>query len=95
MESVNYANIANELLGNELYCEFLREISKEHDGANLLDFANQVLEKVCFLIVMIGMNNKIQLDKVKICLEDKIVEISCKEFAKKYELYVKKIEQRF
>lgn len=93
MEKVNYADIANKLLGNDLYCEFIKEISKEHGDSNLLDFGKEVLDKSCFLIVMIGMSKKIHLDKVKLCLGDRVVEISCKEFAKKYELYVRKIEE--
>lgn len=29
MENVNYSNIANDLLGDELYCKFIKEISKK------------------------------------------------------------------
>ena len=93
MEKVNYAVIANKLLGNDLYCEFIKEIAKEHGDSNLLDFGMEVVNKSCFLIVMIGMSKKIHLDKVKFCLGDKIIEISCKDFAKRYELYARKIEQ--
>ena len=35
MMKVNYTSIANELLGNELYCKFLKEIAKENKGMNL------------------------------------------------------------
>ena len=93
MEKVNYANIANSLLGKDLYCEFIKEISKEHKNSNLLDFGKEVLNKSCFLIIMIGMSKKIQLDNVKFCLEDKIVKVPCKQFARKYERYAKKIEK--
>lgn len=93
MEKVNYASIANNLLGNDLYFEFIKEISKEHGDSNLLDFGREVLEKSCFLIVMIGMSKKIHLDKVKFCLGDKVIEVSCKDFARKYELYARKIEE--
>ena len=62
MEKVKYANIANELLGNEMYSEFVKEISKEHGDANLVEFGEEVLNKACFLIVMIGMSKKIKLD---------------------------------
>lgn len=93
MGKVNYASIANMLLGNDLYCEFVKEISKEHGDSDLLDFGKEVLDKSCFLIVMIGMSKKIHLDKVKFCLGDKIIEVSCKEFAKKYETYARKIEE--
>lgn len=92
MEKVNYAGIANNLLGNELYCEFVKEIAKEHGDSNLLDFGKEVLDKSCFLIIMIGMSKKIHLDKVKFCLGSKVVEVSCKDFAKKYAMYARKIE---
>lgn len=42
---------------------------------------------------MIGFSKKIKLDSSKICLEDEIIEIKCKEFAEKYEQYAKKIEE--
>lgn len=93
MEKVNYANVAKDLLGDELYCKFIKEISKENNGKNLVDFGKEVINKCCFLIIMIGMSKKVKLDNVKICLGDEIVEISCKEFAMKYEEYVKEIEK--
>ena len=92
MEKLNYANIANNLLGDELYYKFVKEISKENNGTNLDDFGKEVIDKCCFLIVMIGMSKKIKLDNVKIYIGDEIIEISCKEFARKYEKYARKIE---
>lgn len=32
MENVNYSSIANNLLGDELYCKFITEISKKIKG---------------------------------------------------------------
>lgn len=93
MKNVNYANIANDLLGDELYRLFIKEISKENKGTNLVDFGKEVVDKCCFLIIMIGMSKKIKLDNVKICLEDQVIPISCKEFAMKYEKYARKIEE--
>ncbi len=92
MEKVNYTNIVNNLLGDELYCKFIKEISKENNGTNLVDFGKEVIDKCCFLIVMIGMSKKVRLDNVKICLGAEVIEISCKEFAKKYEKYAREIE---
>lgn len=93
MEKVNYANMAKNLLGDEMYCKFIKEIAKEHKDNNLVDFGKEVVNKCCLLIIMIGMSKKVQMDNVKICLEDEIIEISCKEFAKKYERYARKIEE--
>ena len=42
MEKLNYANIANNLLGDELYYKFVKEISKENNGTNLDDFGKEV-----------------------------------------------------
>ena len=39
------------------------------------------------------MSNAIKMDKVKICLGREVIEISCKEFAAKYEKYSKEIEK--
>lgn len=92
MEKVNYANIANNLLGDELYCKFVKEISKENNGSNLANFGKEVIDKCCFLIIMIGMSKKVKLDNVKIYIGDEVLEISCKEFAMKYEKYAREIE---
>lgn len=93
MKKVNYANIAKELLGNSLYCEFIKEISKDHDNIDLVDFGKEVLDKSCFLIVTIGMSKKIKLDNVKFCIGDKLIEISCKELVEKYIKYINEIEK--
>lgn len=92
MKKINYANIANELLGDELYCKFIKEIAKENVGGDLVDFGKEVVDKCCFLIIMIGMSKNVQLDNVKICMGKEIIKISCKEFANKYEKYARKIE---
>ena len=89
MEKVNYANIANNLLGNELYYKFITDIAKEHNNINIVDYGKKVAEKLCEIIVAIGISNKFKLDNIKICLENEIVEVSCKEFAMKYSKYLK------
>jgi len=93
MKQVNYTNMANELLGDELYYKFINEIAKDNKDTNLVDFGKEVVNKCCHLLIKIGMSNKVELDTVKICLEDEIVEISCKEFARKYERYAKEISR--
>ena len=93
MENINYTNMANELLGDELYYKFTKEVAKDYKGCNLIDFGSKVIDKCWFLIIMIGFSKKIKLDSSKICLEDEIIEIKCKEFAEKYEQYAKKIEE--
>jgi len=91
MKKTNYANIVKDLLGNELYCKFLKEIAKENEGMNLIEFSEKIMEQCYFVIMAIGMSKKIKLDKVKLCVEDEMVEVSCKEFAEKYERYLNDI----
>ena len=91
MRKFNYANIANQLLGNELYLKLITTIAKEHKNTNLVEYGKRVAEKCCEIIVMIGMSNKLKMDTIKLCLENETVEISCKEFAKKYEEYIQEI----
>lgn len=92
MEKVNYAFIANNLLGNDLYCKFIKEVAKENNTENLVDFGKEVFEKCCLLLISIGMSNVIKMDKIKICIENEILEVSCKEFAEKYKKYINRIE---
>jgi hypothetical protein len=93
MEKINYAYIANNLLGNDLYCKFIKEIAKENKGENLVDYGKEIFEKCCLLIMSLGMSNVVKMDKIKICVGNEIMEVSCKKFALKYEKYVSKIEK--
>lgn len=92
MEKVNYAYIANNLLGDDLYCKFIKEVAKENKDENLVDFGKEVFEKCCLLLVSLGMSNVIRMNKIKICIGNEILEVSCKEFAEKYEKYINRIE---
>jgi len=94
MEKVNYANIAKNLLGDEMYCNFIKEIAKENEGKNLVDFGKEVVERACLLIVMLGMSRKVKMDTVKICVGTEVIEVSCKEFARKYEKYLKEMDMK-
>ena len=91
MKGVNYAYIANELLGNDSYCKFIKEVSKESNKGNLVDYGKDIFEKCCLLIVSLGMSNAIKMDTIKINIGDEIIEISCKKFAEKYKKYVNEI----
>ena len=94
MRDVNYVNMANELLGDKLYSEFIQELAKEYKGNNLVDFGKEIVNKCCFLIIMIGTSKKIKLDNVKLFFGSKVVMISCQEFATKYEKYARNIENK-
>lgn len=92
MKKINYAYIANNILGDELYCKFIKAVAKENKNVNLVDFGEKVFEKCCQLLVSIGMSNAIKMDKIKICVENEILEVSCRKFAEKYEKYINGIE---
>ena len=92
MEKINYANIAKDLLGDELYIKLINEIAKKNKNENLVDFGKVVIEKMCLVIVMLGMSKKVKLDTVKICAGDEIINISCKQLEEKYQKYIKQIE---
>lgn len=92
MGNVNYAYIANSLLGDELYCKFIKEMSKGNKNSNLVDFGKKIFEKCCLLLVSIGMSNTIKMSKIEICIGNEIIEVSCKEFAEKYNKYINEIE---
>ena len=92
MKKINYAYIANNILGDELYCKFIKEIAKENKDENLIDFGEKIFEKSCLLLIALGMSNVLKDDRVKIYIGCDIVEISCKEFAQKYKKYVEELE---
>lgn len=93
MEKVNYANMSKDLLGDELYIKLINEVAKENKNENLADFGKIVIEKMCLLIVMLGMSKKVKLDTVKICAGKEIINVSCKQLEKKYQEYIEQIEK--
>lgn len=93
MERLMYADMAKELLGDDLYLEMLTSIAKENKSEDLESYGKEVIEKCCLIMIKFGVSQKVKMDSVKFCLENRIVEINCKEFAKKYEEYTRKIEE--
>ena len=92
MSKINYADMAKHLLGDEIYMKFIKEIAKEDKNkSNIIDYAKEVIEESCLLIIMLGISNRVELDDIKICLGGSEINISSKEFAKKYREYVKQI----
>ena len=93
MERLMYADMAKKLLGDELYLKLLTEISKENSLDDLINYGKEVIDKCCLIIIMFGMSNKIKMDNVKLCLGERIIQISCKEFSNKYLNYIKEIQE--
>lgn len=94
MERLMYADMAKELLGDDLYLEMLTAIAKENHLENFESYGKDVIEKCCLIMLRFGMSKKIKMDTVKICLEDRVMEINCKEFSDKYEKYINKIFEK-
>ena len=86
MKENNFIDITKELLGDDLYYELIKEISKEHGDTDLVDFGKEVMNKCSLLIITLGISN-VKLDNVKLCLGSKVIEVSCKEFANKIKKY--------
>lgn len=93
MERLMYADMAKKLLGDELYLKLLTEISKENSLDDLINYGKEVIDKCCLIIIMFSMSNKIKMDTVKLCLGERIIQISCKEFSNKYLKYIKEIQE--
>ncbi len=93
MERLMYIDMAKELLGDELYLQLLTAISKENESGDLESYGREVIDKCCLIIIMFGMSNEIKMDNIKLCLGEKVIPISCKEFSDKYLRYVREIQE--
>lgn len=87
MKRKNYMNILNEMLGDELYFKFLMEISKGYEGTNLVKFGEELVNNFGELIIQLGKTKGLNVETVKLCFDDRVVEINYKEFAKKLIMY--------
>lgn len=95
-EETNFVDIMLIILGKEEYYHLSSEIAKECQKRNidLTTFAENILNKYCFIIFMIGMSKKIEIDKYRFNTENGSFEIESSVFANKYEKYIKKIENK-
>ena len=91
MENLKYVDMAKNLLGDELYLKMLTELSKDFESNDMIEYGKEVIDKCCLLILTIGMS-KVNLENVDICLKGVSVKVSCKEFAKKYEIFTEEIK---
>ena len=84
------------ILGKENYYQLIKKISKECQKWKLdLDtFAENILNKHCFLIFMIGMSKKIEIEKYIFRTDKQDFEIESSTFAEIYEEYIKMIENK-
>jgi len=95
-EETNFVDILQIILGKEEYFQLSREIAKECHKWNIsLDiFAEDILNKFCFIIFMVGMSKKIEIEKYRFKANNETFEIDSISFAKMFEKYIKKIEDK-
>jgi len=83
MKRKNYMSILNDMLGDELYFEFLIEISKGYEGTNLVKFGEELVNNFGELIMQLGNSKELNVETVNLCFDDRVVEINCNEFIEK------------
>ncbi len=95
-DSTNFVEMMKKILGEEEYQELLLDISKEANKKkiNLEDFFEDILNKYCFIIFMIGMSKKIEVERYKFKTKNQSFEIEGCVFAEKYEKYIKEVENK-
>lgn len=95
-EETDFINMMLIILGKRDYIQLSRKIAKECHRYNLdlSEFAENIINKYCFIIFMIGMSKKIEVEKYKFKTDNKYFEIESSVFAKKYEKYIKKVENK-
>lgn len=95
-EETNFVDVILIVLGKEDYYQLSREIAEECHKWNisLSTFAEDILNKFCFIIFMVGMSKKIEIEKYKFKTDNKTFEMDSISFAKKFEKYIKKIENK-
>ena len=95
-EEMNFVDMLQIILGKDDYIELLKEIAKQcyKWNINLSTFAEEILNKFCFVIFMAGMSKKIEIEKYKFKADKEFFEIDSISFAKRFEKYIKKIEDK-
>lgn len=91
---LDYTNILKSIIGDAEYIELLLDVSRKNEGrVELYDFA-EVFKKYCLIILMMGMSKRVDIEFFKLKLEDKIILLNKFEFARKYEKFIKLVENK-
>lgn len=95
-EETNFVDVMLIVLGKEDYYQLLTKIAEECHKWNVSfsTFAEDIVNKFCFIIFMVGMSKKIEIEKYKFKADNEIFEIDSISFAKRFEKYIKKIEDK-
>lgn len=95
-KELSFVNIMKKVLNESDYIQLLMDISKrvEKEGINLFDCSENIFNKCCFIIYMMGISKKIEIQNYEFHAEDKSFEIDRNAFGKKYLKYIKQVESK-
>lgn len=90
---VNFVELIKDILGEKQYLELLKDISKENLNSNIPieEFFYKVTNRYCFIIFMIGFSKRVEIEEY-IIDKDSNKKINLRVFVKRYEKYVKQVE---
>ena len=90
---VNFVELIKDILGEKQYLELLKDISKENLNSNIPfeEFFYKVTNRYCFIIFMIGFSKRVEIEEY-IIDKDSNKKINSGVFVKRYEKYVKQVE---
>lgn len=90
---INFVNLIKDILDENQYLELLKDIVMENVNSDVTfdEFFNKVANKYCFIILIIGFSKRVELETYAIDNTNN-VKIKPEVFAKKYEKYIKQVE---
>lgn len=90
---INFVNLIKDILDENQYLELLKDIAMENVNSDVTfdEFFNKVANKYCFIILIIGFSKRVELETYAIDNTNN-VKIKPEVFAKKYEKYIKQVE---
>lgn len=90
---INFVNLIKDILDENQYLELLKDIAMENvnSGVTFDEFFYKVANKYCFIILIIGFSKRVELETYAIDNTNN-VKIKPEVFAKKYEKYIKQVE---
>lgn len=99
MDDFNCAEILKNILGDELYKDVVTKISKEvaeerNLNIELTDFYNDIVNNYCFIILMIGMAKRVEVENLKIKSKKVSWTLEMRDFIKKYDIFIRKVEDK-
>ena len=99
MDDFNCTEIIKNILGDKLYEDLITKISKEivekrKLDIELTDFYDNVVKDYCFIILMIGMSKKAEVDIWNIKLDNMSWKLKSNDFTKQYNEFIRVVEDK-